>query len=81
MASVEAKLGEGAAIARELGDDVIVARFLEAEGYMAFMRGDLDRARPLLEEVLALAERRDDGMALGMGHHIVAQVARLAGPI
>ena len=79
MATTQAKLAEGQAIARELGDDAIVGRFVEAEGYMAFMGDDLDRARPLLEESLALAERRDDRMAIAVGHHTVAQVARLQG--
>ena len=72
-----AKFQEGMTIARELGDDAIVARFLEAEGYLAFMSDDLARARPLLEESLALAEGRGDQMAIAIGHHTVAQVARL----
>lgn len=79
MDTVEAKFGEGMAIARELGDDAIIGRFLEAEGNTAFMGGDLERARPLLEESLALAERREDSLPVGMGHHTVAQVARLQG--
>ncbi len=74
-----AKFQEGAAIARDLGDDTIVARFLEGEGYLAFMGDDLASARPLLEESLALAERRGDQMAIAIGHHTVAQVARLDG--
>ena len=77
--TTEEKHHEGAAIARELGDDAIVGRFLEAEGYLAFMGDDLGRARPLLEESLALAERRGDRMAIAVSHHTVAQVARLDG--
>jgi predicted ATPase/class 3 adenylate cyclase len=77
--TTQAKFQEGMAIARELGNDAIVARFLEAEGYLAFMGDDLARARPLLEESLVLAERRGDRMAIAVGHHTVAQVARLDG--
>ncbi|MGH2358181.1 MAG: ATP-binding protein, partial [Candidatus Limnocylindria bacterium] len=79
MPTTVAKLQEGARIGREVGDDAIVERFLAAEGYLAFMGDDLDRARPLLEEGLALAERRNDRMAVAMAHHTVAQVARLDG--
>jgi hypothetical protein len=79
MTTTESKFVEGKAIARELGDDAIIARFLEAEGYLAFMSDDLARARPLLEESLALAEARGDRMAIAMSHHTVAQVARLDG--
>jgi len=77
MPTALAKFGEGSAIARELGDDTIIARFLEAEGYLAFMTDDLPRARQLLEEHLALAESRGDPMTTAIGHHTVAQVARL----
>jgi non-specific serine/threonine protein kinase len=67
------------AIARELDDDAIVSRFLSAEGYLAFMSDDLVRARSLLEESLAVAERMGDRMAIAVGHHTVGQVARLDG--
>ncbi len=79
METTFAKLGEGTALAREQGDDVMIGRFLDAEGYTAFMGDDLARARLLLEESLALAERREDRMATAIGHHGVAQVARLDG--
>jgi len=77
--AVRTAFGEGAAIARELGDDRLVVRFLEAEGYSAFMTDDFETARSRLEEALAMAERAADKMATGMGHHTVAQVARLQG--
>ncbi|MGH2393781.1 MAG: tetratricopeptide repeat protein, partial [Candidatus Limnocylindria bacterium] len=62
-----------------LGDDRLVVQFLEAEGYGAFMTDDFETARSRLEEALAMAERADDKMATGTGHHTVAQVARLQG--
>jgi predicted ATPase/class 3 adenylate cyclase len=79
METVTRKLEEGAAIGRELGDDRLVGRFVEYEGYMAFMGDDLDRARGLLEDSLALAERHNDRMWIATAHHTVAQVARLQG--
>jgi predicted ATPase/class 3 adenylate cyclase len=79
MPTVFAKLGEGTAIGRDLGDDGIVGRFLQADGYMAFMIDDLDRARPLLEEALGKAQAGDDRMATAAAYHTVAQVARLQG--
>ena len=72
-------LGEGMAIGRELGDDTMIARFAQAEGYMAFMVDDFDRAQPLLQEALDLVEGGDDKMAVAVGNHTVAQVARLQG--
>ena len=79
MATTWAKFGEGSAIARELDDQSMIARYLEAEGYTAFMVDDFARARRLLEEHLARAERGSDRMAIALGHHTVAQVARLDG--
>jgi predicted ATPase/class 3 adenylate cyclase len=73
------KLAEGMTIGRELDDQAIVGRFAQAEGYMAFMIDDLDRARPLLEEALALAERGNDRMDIATANHTVGQVARLQG--
>jgi predicted ATPase/class 3 adenylate cyclase len=77
--TADAKFQEGSAIARDLRDDAIVARFAAAEGYMAFMGDDMARARPLLEETLALAERGGEQMEIAVSHHMVAQVARLDG--
>jgi hypothetical protein len=79
METVAERFREGQQIARELGDDVILGRFLEGDGYMAFMTDDLGRARLLLEEGLALAERRGDRLATAIGNHTVGQVARLDG--
>jgi predicted ATPase/class 3 adenylate cyclase len=79
VATAMAKFREGSTIARELGDDAIVARFLEADGYLAFMTDDLPRARKLLDEHLVLAERSGERMAIMLGNHTVAQVARLDG--
>jgi predicted ATPase/class 3 adenylate cyclase len=79
MDIVQAKFHEGNALARALGDDAILARFLEAEGYMAFMGDDLARARELLEESLAVAERTGEKWAIAGIHHTVGQVARLDG--
>jgi len=79
MATVAEKLAEGVAIGRERGDDAIISRFLQAEGYMAFMGDDLARARELLEEGLAVAERMNNAMQIGVAHHTVGQVARLQG--
>ena len=79
MATVAAKLGEGEAIGRELGDDAILGRFLQAMGYMAFMGDQLDAARGPLEEALAVALRGSDPAAIFGGHHTVGQVARLQG--
>jgi predicted ATPase/class 3 adenylate cyclase len=79
MEVVTAKFAEGTAIGRSLGNDEIVARFLQAQGYMAFMMDDLAGARPPLEEALAIAERHGDAMPIAMGHHTVGQVARLEG--
>jgi predicted ATPase/class 3 adenylate cyclase len=76
-ATARSKFEEGAAISRDLGDDAVVARFLAADGYMAFMTDDLANARALLEEALEVAERMGDRMGIAMGHHTVAQVARL----
>ena len=70
---------EGETLARELGDDHEVMRFVSAEGYADFMTDDFAAARPLLEESLALAEQTGDRFAIGTGHHTVAQVARLQG--
>lgn len=79
MATVTAKLEEGLAIGRRLGDDGIISNFLGAMGYMAFMTDDLPRARQLLEQTLAAAERGGERLPIAMGHHMVAQVARLDG--
>jgi predicted ATPase/class 3 adenylate cyclase len=79
MPTVFEKLGEGGSIGRELADDGIVERFKVAEGYMAFMTDDLERARTLLDEGLALTEGRGDRMGIATGNHTVAQVARLQG--
>jgi predicted ATPase/class 3 adenylate cyclase len=79
MATVGAKLGEGLAIGRRLRNDKIVGRFLQAEGYMAFMTDDLPRARVLLEEALAVALRQGEEGPIAIGHHTVGQVARLEG--
>jgi hypothetical protein len=92
MATVGAKLAEGTAIGRNTGNDAILIRFLQAEGYMWFMGDDLDRARPLLEEALTVAEREAGNSSaagvrtndrpsgeLAIAHHTVAQVARLQG--
>src|SRR5438552_14585586 len=68
---------EGEGIARALGIDEEVMRFVAAEGYGAFMTDDLAKARPLLEESLGIAEQTGDRFAIGGGHHMVAQVARL----
>jgi len=68
---------EGEGLARELGDDHEVMRFVGAEGYGAFMADQLTTARPLLDEALTLAEKTGDRFAIGGGHHMVAQVARL----
>lgn len=78
-ASAMAEMTEGTEIARRLGDEAIIARFVEGQGYLAFMIDDLDQARSLLEESLALAERRGEPVATAIGHHTVAQVARLQG--
>src|SRR5205814_2739725 len=45
LASVTSRLAEGTEIGRELGDDSILGRFLQAAGYMAFMGDRLDEAR------------------------------------
>jgi predicted ATPase/class 3 adenylate cyclase len=70
---------EGADIARQLGDDHEVMRFVGAEGYAAFMTDDFDSARSLLNESLALAQRTEDKFAIGGAHHTVGQVARMQG--
>jgi len=72
-----AGFAEGERMARELGDDHEVMRFVGAEGYGAFMTDELAAARPLLDEALALAEKTGDRFAIGGGHHMVGQVARL----
>jgi predicted ATPase/class 3 adenylate cyclase len=79
MAGVTAKLAEGLAIGRRVGDDGIIGRFLGAMGYMAFMGDDLPRARDLLEQTLAAAERAGERLPTAQAHHMVAQVARLEG--
>jgi predicted ATPase/class 3 adenylate cyclase len=79
MATVTAKLDEGLAIGRRERDDGIISTFLGAMGYMAFMGDDLVRARELLDETLAAAERGGERRPIAMGHHMVGQVARLEG--
>jgi len=79
MATVRTRLEEGTAIGRELSDDAILGRFLQAAGYMAFMSDDLDAARGPLEEALAVANRNADRAGQFVGHHTVAQVARMQG--
>jgi hypothetical protein len=79
MATVQEKLAEGEAIGRELGDDGILGRFLQAAGYMAFMGDQLEVARVPLEEALRVALRGSDPAAIFIGHHTVGQVARLQG--
>jgi predicted ATPase/class 3 adenylate cyclase len=74
-----AKLAEGIALGRELSSDEILGRFLQAEGYMAFMGDDLVKARGLLEEGLRVAERSGDRFAIAVANHTVGQVARLQG--
>jgi tetratricopeptide (TPR) repeat protein len=70
---------ESSAIAREIGDDAMAARSIQMEGYGAFMMGDLDTARPLLDEVLERSIRTGDRFGIGGAHHTVGQVARLQG--
>jgi predicted ATPase/class 3 adenylate cyclase len=70
---------ESSAIAREIGDDAMAARSIQMEGYGAFMLGDLDTARPLLDEGLERAIRTGDRFGIGGAHHTVGQVARLQG--
>jgi predicted ATPase/class 3 adenylate cyclase len=77
--SAMAQMSEALEIARHVGDDEIVARIVAGQGYLAFMIDELDQARSLLEESLALAERSKEPVAVGIGHHTVAQVARLQG--
>jgi predicted ATPase/class 3 adenylate cyclase len=77
MATVATRLEEGTALGRELGDDPILGRFLQAAGYMAFMSDDLEAARGPLEEGLEVAIRGGDRAGMFVGHHTVAQVARL----
>ena len=79
MATVVARLEEGTALGRELGDDAILGRFLAAAGYMAFMSDELEAARGPLEEGLDVAIRGGDRAGMFVGHHTVAQVARLQG--
>jgi len=79
MESVMRRIGEGTQIGRDLGDDAILARFLQAAGYMAFMGDQLEAARGPLEEALAVALRGSDLAATGVAHHTVGQVARLQG--
>ena len=79
LASVTSRLAEGTEIGRELGDDSILGRFLQAAGYMAFMGDRLDEARGPLEEGLKVALRGTDPVAIAVGHHTVGQVARLQG--
>jgi predicted ATPase/class 3 adenylate cyclase len=79
MATASTRLVEGETIGRELGDDAILGRFLQAAGYMAFMGDDFDAARGPIEEGLEVALRGSDAAAIFMGHHTVGQVARLQG--
>jgi predicted ATPase/class 3 adenylate cyclase len=79
LGSVMSRLAEGTLIGRELGDDAILGRFLQAAGYMAFMGDQFDEARGPLEEGLDVALRGTDPAAIAVGHHTVGRVARLQG--
>ena len=48
-------LEESLALAREIGDQLLVATALNDLGSVAYKRGDLDRAEPLYQESLSLA--------------------------
>jgi predicted ATPase/class 3 adenylate cyclase len=74
-----ARVQESVKIAREVGDDELLARSLAYDGYAAFMTDDLETARLILDEALALAEPMASIFGLGTAHHTVAQVARLQG--
>ena len=67
------------AIARELGDDQMLAHALSYDGYAAFLSDDLDTARTELDEFLALSEPTGERQPIAQAHHMVAQVARLQG--
>jgi hypothetical protein len=79
MDAVRSAFTEGKDLAREVGDAGLALRFLEAEGYTAFMTDDLETARSVLEEALAMAEASGDSFAVATSHHTVGQVARLQG--
>jgi predicted ATPase len=58
------RLREGLALARELGDDVHVARSLSVLGLLAFFENDIRRARALFEESVDVARTAGDAWGL-----------------
>ena len=62
---------------RELGDEEGVIRALQNVGYVAQLRGDLDRAKAVYQEVLAKV--RELGMDVGIPLRTLGDVARKQG--
>jgi DNA-binding CsgD family transcriptional regulator len=64
LVAAESRLAEARALADRLGDEPAAAWGVALSGYAALFAGDLDRARPLLEEGLARQRARDDPLGM-----------------
>jgi class 3 adenylate cyclase/tetratricopeptide (TPR) repeat protein len=65
---------------RELGDPIVLARTLLMAGWVPYWRNDLDRARVMFEEALAVARANDDGDAWAEARALVG-LASITSPV
>jgi len=66
-------------VAEEAGDSRKLAAVIDGMANTFRDRGNLPRARELLQEVMALGNEEDDRYALAIAHHDLMTVERLAG--
>jgi tetratricopeptide (TPR) repeat protein len=65
---------------RELGDPIVLARTLLMAGWVPYWRNDLDRARLMFEEALAVARANDEGDAWAEARALVG-LASITSPV
>jgi non-specific serine/threonine protein kinase len=79
--SAQWNLEENLSIAREIGDEAMVAKVLQPLGMASLGQGDLARSRQYLEEALALARQHGDKRQIAAALNALAQLTRLEGEL
>jgi hypothetical protein len=67
-----ADFAEALAVARDVGDPLVTAAALEHYGAVLCLDGDLDQARALHQEMLAIARSLDDENLRAEAHYVLA---------
>jgi predicted ATPase/class 3 adenylate cyclase len=80
-ASARRHLEEDLSIAREMGDEAMVAMVLQPLGMASLGQGDLAKARQYLEEALVLARERGDKRQIAAALNALAQLTRVEGEL